>query len=381
MSTRAPLTPPDADLQDFPFMPLHVSRLRDSDLAAEESPEACWYAVLLWGAAWHQIPAGSLPDNDSVLARLAGLGRDVRTFRKHRKGAMRGWVLCADGRLYHPVVAETVNSAWAEKQAFRDRKARRKVIAENAAAARWGNASSDDDALHDASDSDASSIPSAMLKGRGTGKGRGIESDDVDERARENRNDDPGLAPDASLDQRLALVAERAGISIDPTRPRWPEEAKRLQAWLDKGYALEADVLPAVNRTLEKLGEGVTISSLALIERDLFAARAKARVRAVPKTAAAAPPDFARADEPDNIGVWRSRVGEVIGAAAMRSWFAGTICSIDGDELVVSAPNEFTASFIEANYRPAMEKNAAIALDVPLVRVVSTPAAVKAARG
>jgi hypothetical protein len=111
----APLTPPDCDLQDFPFMPLHVARLRDSDLAAEEAPEACWYAVLLWAASWHQIPAGSLPDNDAVLTKLIGLGRDVRTFRKHKAGAMRGFVLCDDGRLYHPIVAEQVLESWRRK--------------------------------------------------------------------------------------------------------------------------------------------------------------------------------------------------------------------------------------------------------------------------
>ncbi|WP_010545229.1 DUF1376 domain-containing protein [Sphingomonas elodea] len=112
----APLTPADADLQDFPFMPLHVARLRDSDLAAEAHPEACWYAVLLWASSWHQVPAGSLPDNDAVLARLCGLGRDLRTFRKHRDDALRGFVPCSDGRLYHPVVAELVIEAWRRKQ-------------------------------------------------------------------------------------------------------------------------------------------------------------------------------------------------------------------------------------------------------------------------
>lgn len=96
-------------------MPLHVARLRDSDLAAEESPEACWYAVLLWAASWHQIPAASLPDNDAVLTKLIGLGRDVKTFKKHRAGALRGFVLCADGRLYHPVVAEQAVAAWEGK--------------------------------------------------------------------------------------------------------------------------------------------------------------------------------------------------------------------------------------------------------------------------
>lgn len=97
-------------------MPLQVARLRDSDLAAEAHPEACWYAVLLWAASWHQLPAGSLPDNETVLARLCGLGRDLKTFRKHRQDALRGFVLCSDGRLYHPVVAEQVREAWESKR-------------------------------------------------------------------------------------------------------------------------------------------------------------------------------------------------------------------------------------------------------------------------
>lgn len=111
----APLTPAECDLQDFPFMPLHVARLRDSDLASEEEPEACWYAVLLWAASWHQIPAGSLPDSDAVLTKLIGLGRDVETFRRHRAGALRGFVKCDDGRLYHPIVAEQALAAWQSK--------------------------------------------------------------------------------------------------------------------------------------------------------------------------------------------------------------------------------------------------------------------------
>ena len=68
--THAPLTQPDCDLQDFPFMPLHVARLRDSDLAATVDPEAAWYAVMLWAASWHQIPSASLPNDEMVLARL-----------------------------------------------------------------------------------------------------------------------------------------------------------------------------------------------------------------------------------------------------------------------------------------------------------------------
>jgi hypothetical protein len=111
----APLTPIDCNLQDFAFMPLDVARLRDSDMAAYESPEACWAAVLLWSAAWHQVPAASLPDDDRFLAKAAGYGRVVKEWMNLREGALHGWIKCADGRLYHPVVAEKALESWKAK--------------------------------------------------------------------------------------------------------------------------------------------------------------------------------------------------------------------------------------------------------------------------
>ena len=102
----APLVPAGVILRDFAYMPLDVVRLRDSDLVAEVSPEAFRCAVLLWCVSWHQVPAGSLPDDDLLLANYAGFGRVVREWKKHRTGALHGWIKCADGRLYHPVVAE-----------------------------------------------------------------------------------------------------------------------------------------------------------------------------------------------------------------------------------------------------------------------------------
>ena len=129
----APLTPEDCNLQDFAFMPLDVARLRDSDMAAYESPEACWAAVLLWSAAWHQVPAASLPDDDRFLAKAAGYGRVVKEWMNVREGALHGWIKCADGRLYHPVVAEKANESWYkkvhyawEKECDRIRKANKK---------------------------------------------------------------------------------------------------------------------------------------------------------------------------------------------------------------------------------------------------------------
>lgn len=111
----APLTPTDCDLRDFAFMPLDVVRLRDSDLAVTAEADEFRCAVLLWCASWHQVPAASLPDDDKVLAQYAGYGRVVKEWMKVRTGALRGWVKCADGRLYHPVVAEKANEAWLAK--------------------------------------------------------------------------------------------------------------------------------------------------------------------------------------------------------------------------------------------------------------------------
>lgn len=118
-TSPAPLTPPDCDLQDFKFMPLDVGRLRDSDLASDETPEACWAAVLLWCASWHQVPAASIPDNEQWQAKQAGYARRGKIDKEWadvRVGALRGWVKCSDGRLYHPVVAEKAVDAWESKR-------------------------------------------------------------------------------------------------------------------------------------------------------------------------------------------------------------------------------------------------------------------------
>lgn len=97
-------------------MELDVRRLRDSEFAAGVSGEAFRAGVLLWCAAWHQVPAASLPDNDTELANLAGYGRVVKEWRKVRVQALAGFVKCSDGRLYHAVIAEKAVAAWAAKE-------------------------------------------------------------------------------------------------------------------------------------------------------------------------------------------------------------------------------------------------------------------------
>jgi hypothetical protein len=106
----------EIELQDFPSMPLDVVRLRDSDLAAVATAEEFRAGVLLWCAAWHQVPAGSIPDDERILARLAGYGRDVEAWCAVAAGATHGFVKCSDGRLYHPVVCEKALQVFAKRQ-------------------------------------------------------------------------------------------------------------------------------------------------------------------------------------------------------------------------------------------------------------------------
>lgn len=133
----APLTPPGCDLRDFPHTPLYRARLFGSSFHAQAT-DAEWRAGLtLWLKSWDQVPAGSLPQNDIELCRLAELARDLKAWGRLREGAMRGWLLCSDGRLYHPVVAEGVNNAIEAKlkQRLKTAKARIAALEKHLAAA------------------------------------------------------------------------------------------------------------------------------------------------------------------------------------------------------------------------------------------------------
>jgi hypothetical protein len=125
----APMTPAGCNLQDFPHTPILRSRLFGSSFHARTTDSEWRAGVTLWLKAWEQVPAGSLPDDDIELCRLAELARDLKAWKKLKAGAMRGWVLCSDGRLYHPVVAEVVHNAINAKSAQRDKTLKARIAA------------------------------------------------------------------------------------------------------------------------------------------------------------------------------------------------------------------------------------------------------------
>ena len=123
MTLPDPLTPPGCDLRPFRDMPLDIGRFRQSDLVTEEDPEAIVAAILLWGVAWHEVPAASVPDNYRWLAKAAGYGRAVDAWLAVRDAALRGFVKCSDGRLYNRTLAEKATVAWDGRLQYEWRKA------------------------------------------------------------------------------------------------------------------------------------------------------------------------------------------------------------------------------------------------------------------
>lgn len=129
-----PPVPRNLDLRDMPSMLLDVARLRNSAVARTPNAEAFRAAVMLWCASWHEIPASSLPNNDLDLCHLAGFGRDQVAWQAIREQALHGYYECADGRLYHSVVAEKALDAAVKRNNYHDKmeKARAALAAKRA---------------------------------------------------------------------------------------------------------------------------------------------------------------------------------------------------------------------------------------------------------
>jgi uncharacterized protein YdaU (DUF1376 family) len=114
------------DLRTFPYMPLYISRLQRSKawLSCKREPELAFYMINLWMRSWHEVPSGTLEDDDDVLADAAMC--DLKVWARVKAKVMRGWVKTENGRLSHPVVAEVADASlnWKQKQRQRTKPAR-----------------------------------------------------------------------------------------------------------------------------------------------------------------------------------------------------------------------------------------------------------------
>lgn len=131
MSRPEPPVPPECTMSGNDWFPLHFDRLRKSKWWRRATDLARARNVMLWGEAYKQVPAGSMPDDDDDLAEAAGFGMDVEAFLAAKADVMAPWVLCSDGRWYHPTVCEVVLEAW-EKASERKKSAAAKKAAQRA---------------------------------------------------------------------------------------------------------------------------------------------------------------------------------------------------------------------------------------------------------
>ncbi|WP_052736103.1 DUF1376 domain-containing protein [Aquincola tertiaricarbonis] len=111
-----PLVPAEVDLTGYGFLPLQHQRVMQSTLFAKSTGDEFKAAFALWCASWAEKPAGSLPNDEEMLEYLSR----AKAWKKVRVRAMHGWLLCSDGRLYHPVLAPLAIDAWARREEFRE---------------------------------------------------------------------------------------------------------------------------------------------------------------------------------------------------------------------------------------------------------------------
>lgn len=118
LSRPEPMSTPDCDLRGFEWMPFNAVDLLDSKLWLEGDGWECKAAISLICKSWRQVPAGSLPNSDTALAQLAC----VPDWTHVRTMALQEWVLCSDGRLYHPIVAKKAMEALPSRQEYAHKK-------------------------------------------------------------------------------------------------------------------------------------------------------------------------------------------------------------------------------------------------------------------
>ena len=123
-SDLEPLTPPGTDLRHGAAFEVDIVHLLHSEFIHLATNEELGAAARLCLHSLFQVPAGSLPNDEIILAKLAGCDHRAKAWQRVRAMALYGWALCSDGRLYHQETARMVfaflveedTQKWAEEE-------------------------------------------------------------------------------------------------------------------------------------------------------------------------------------------------------------------------------------------------------------------------
>lgn len=185
-SLPEPLTPADCDLRHMKWFPLHHKDLADSPWWNAASDVARSRSVDLWVKAYQSVPAASLTNDDVLLAKWAGFNRDPEGWAKHRAEILAPWVLCSDGLLYHPRLAEVAVETWEATQASREfereKKRRRRERLKNAKSGEspGGQTGSSPRGKAKGPEGEKANVPDNTIEDNTTEKRRESESPPVD---------------------------------------------------------------------------------------------------------------------------------------------------------------------------------------------------------
>lgn len=102
-----PLVPVGTVFKKLPRFMLDTDWILSCKLMVSGTAEEFRAQMALMSYAWKQSPPGSLPNDDSELAWMSR----SKSWIKIRSAVLSEWVVCSDGRLYHPVLCEDANRA------------------------------------------------------------------------------------------------------------------------------------------------------------------------------------------------------------------------------------------------------------------------------
>lgn len=235
------------DLTDFQFMPLYIGRLQKSKawLRCKRQPELAFYMLNLWLRSWHEIPAGTIENDDDVLADAAMCTPDK--WDRIKAKVLAGWETTEDGRLQHPVVAEIAVKSWADKQEYR-RKKEEERLRKAAKRAQSSNGNDPDDPdVSGGQPADiqqtGDGIPAEIaLKGKGKGEVRDSVSNTSKTRGQVLDGDEKS--------RRFDLV--RSAMNIHPDDTSWSGIKPWLEMWEVRAADFDADVLATILSVMSK---------------------------------------------------------------------------------------------------------------------------------
>lgn len=250
MSLPEPLLSADLDLRELDSFMLHTEKLLASELVAMSTGDEFKAAVMLWCRAWKQVPTGSLPDDDRMLASFSGAGSK---WKKIKFVALRGFIKCSDGRLYHPMLCKDALRAASKKA---ERNERTKAATEARKKLR------DDVRDVDRNDTQNTNVTKSHRQGQGHGEEEGITNVIPKKSARASR-----LAGNTPRQSRISSKNAEEDSLFEQFYQAYPKRQAKVdarKAWPKARLKASAELLidTAKSYAISRLNEDQTYTPL-----------------------------------------------------------------------------------------------------------------------